>query len=45
MYRYGLGDMQYSFSTAVGLFKNVIGFVLVIVTNTITNKINGSGIW
>ena len=45
VYRYGLGDMQYSFSTAVGLFKNVIGFVLVIVTNTITNKINGSGIW
>jgi len=45
VYRYGLGDMQYSFSTAVGLFKNVIGFVLVVTTNTITNKINGSGIW
>lgn len=45
VYRYGLGDMQYSFSTAVGLFKNVIGFVLVVLTNAITNKINGSGIW
>lgn len=45
VYRYGLGDMQYSFSTAVGLFKNLIGFVLVVCTNAITNKINGNGIW
>lgn len=45
VYRYGLGDMQYSFSTAVGLFKNVIGFVLVVGTNAITNKLNGTGIW
>ena len=37
--------MKYSFSTAVGLFKNVIGFVLVLSTNAITKKINGSGIW
>lgn len=45
VYRYGLGDMQYSFSTAVGLFKNLIGFILVLGTNAITNKINGNGIW
>ncbi|MBO4885795.1 MAG: sugar ABC transporter permease [Clostridia bacterium] len=45
VYREGLGDMKYSFSTAVGLFKNVIGFVLVVGTNAITKRINGSGIW
>lgn len=45
VYRYGLGDMQYSFSTAVGLFKNVIGFIMVVGTNAITNKLNGNGIW
>lgn len=45
VYRYGLGDMEYSFSTAVGLFKNVIGFILVIGTNFITTKLNGNGIW
>ena len=45
VYREGLGDMKYSFSTAVGLFKNLIGFVLVVGTNAITKKINGSGIW
>lgn len=45
VYRYGLGDMQYSLGTAVGLFKNVIGFALVIGTNAITNRLNGVGIW
>ncbi len=45
VYRVGLGDMEYSTGTAVGLFKNVIGFVLVIGTNSITRRINGNGIW
>ena len=45
VYREGLGDMKYSFSTAVGLFKNAIGFVLVVGTNAVTKKINGNGIW
>ena len=45
VYRLGLGDMRYSFATAVGLFKNVIGFILVIGTNTVAKKINDTGIW
>lgn len=45
VYRYGLQQMNYSIGSAVGLFKNVIGFILVIVTNMITKKINGNGIW
>ena len=44
-YRMGLIDMQYSFSTAVGLFKNVIAFILIIITNTISKRINEYGIW
>lgn len=32
VYRAGLINMQYSFATAVGLFKSVIGFVLLIVS-------------
>ena len=31
----------YEFSTAVGLFKNVINFILLIFANSITKKING----
>ena len=45
VYRYGLGDMKYSFATAVGLFKNVIAFVLVVGTNLIARRISGEGIW
>ena len=45
VYRKGIGNMEYSFSTAVGLFKNVIGFVLVVGTNFIAKKLSGNGIW
>ena len=45
VYRYGIGDMKYAQATAVGLFKNVIAFVLVVGTNLITRRISGEGIW
>lgn len=45
VYRTGLTSMKYSIATAVGLFKNVIGFVLVMLTNKISNKLSGNGIW
>ncbi|MEG0766453.1 MAG: sugar ABC transporter permease, partial [Clostridia bacterium] len=39
-YRVGLsGKMEYSLSTAIGLFKNVVGFVLVILTNMAAKRI------
>ena len=47
-YRVGLeGQMDYSLSTAISLFKNIIGFVLVIGTNWAAKKLsNGEGgIW
>jgi putative aldouronate transport system permease protein len=44
-YRYGIERMQYAFSTAVSLFKNGIGFVLVVGSNAIARKIGDSGIW
>ena len=45
VYRYGLGDMKYALATAVGLFKNVIAFLLVVGTNLIARRISGEGIW
>lgn len=45
VYRYGLYQMNYAIGTAVGLFKNIIGFVLVVGTNVIAKKIGGDGIW
>jgi len=45
IYRMGLIDMKYSLSTAVGLFRNVISFALVIFANMVAKRINEYGIW
>ncbi len=45
VYRVGLGKMDYSFSTAVGLFNSVVGFILVISGNYISKKLLNRGIW
>lgn len=39
VYRIGLIDMQYSLATAVGLFKSVIGFVLIMSSNLVSRKL------
>ncbi len=44
-YRAGLVNLEYSFATAVGLFKNIISVILVLSTNMICRKINDYGIW
>lgn len=38
VYKTGLQSAQYSFSTAVSLFNNVVGLILVLVTNKIAKK-------
>ena len=45
VYRVGIIGFQYSFSVAVGLFKNVIGFALIISANLITRKFSEYGLW
>ena len=45
VYRRGLVNGDYSFSTAVGLFNSAINFALVVMANKISNKLSGSGIW
>ncbi|GBG11220.1 protein lplB [Paenibacillus agaridevorans] len=44
VYRVGLMQLQYSFTTAVGLFKNVIAFSLVLFTNYMVKKLGQEGI-
>ena len=44
-YRRGVEGMEYSFSTAVGLFLNVISFSLTFIANAIAKKVNEYGIW
>ena len=44
-YRVGLQQMNYSYATAVGLFKNVIALLLVSLSNLFSKKISGSSLW
>ncbi len=45
VYRMGIQNMQYSFTTAVDLFKNTISFILVVITNAIARKTSDYGLW
>lgn len=45
VYRMGIQNMQYSFTTAVDLFKNIISFGLVVLTNYIARKTNDYALW
>lgn len=45
VYRLGLGQQDYSFSTAVGLFNSVVGFVLVLSGNMLSRKFLNRSIW
>lgn len=45
VYRMGIQNMQYSFTTAVDLFKNIISFGLVMLTNYIARRTNDYALW
>ncbi|MDF2669681.1 MAG: protein lplB [Paenibacillus sp.] len=45
VYRIGLGEQNYSFSTAVGLFESVIAFFLIVSGNAMSRKFLHRGIW
>ncbi|CAM4388841.1 ABC transporter permease [Paenibacillus tarimensis] len=44
-YRTGIESIQYSFATAVGLFKNVISLIAVLIANWIAKKVSDSSLW
>lgn len=45
VYRAGLVDRQYSYTTAIGLFKSVVGLALLMITNTFSKKTTGEGLY
>ena len=45
VYRIGLGKMDFSLGTAVGLFNSVVALVLVVGTNMISRRTVGKSIW
>ncbi|NQX59270.1 ABC transporter permease [Paenibacillus qinlingensis] len=45
IFRRGIEQMEFSVPAAMGVFKSVIGLVLVIGANKLAKKVGGSGIW
>ena len=45
VFRQGILGAQYDYSTAVGLFQNIVGLAAVLIANKIAKKINDYGIW
>lgn len=44
-YEIGLVGGQFSYSTAIGLFNSVVNIIVLLITNTISKKISGNGMW
>ena len=45
VYRVGLEELNFSLSAATGLFKNVIGLILVVIVNRIAKMFGEYGVW
>ncbi|MGI6172500.1 MAG: ABC transporter permease [Christensenellales bacterium] len=45
IYRQGLGKMDYSLTSAAGLFQSVIGMILILITNRIAHMMGEQGLW
>lgn len=45
IYRVGLLDQDWSYSTAIGLFNSVINCILLILTNQLSKKLSDTSLW
>lgn len=45
VYRYGFERLEFGVAAAMGVFKSLIGLILVIGANRLAKKMGGSGIW
>jgi putative aldouronate transport system permease protein len=45
VYKVGLQGAQFSYSAAVGLFNNVVNFIILVGTNTIARRLGETSLW
>lgn len=45
VYKIGLVNSQYEFSTAVGLFTSVISMIILLIVNAISKKVGEQSLW
>ncbi|CAN7610825.1 MULTISPECIES: ABC transporter permease [unclassified Paenibacillus] len=45
VYRYGFERLEFGVAAAMGVFKSLVGLILVLSANKVAKKMGGSGIW
>ena len=45
VYRMGIVNADYSFSTAAGMFKSVVAFIMILIVNSIAKKTGNEGLF
>lgn len=45
VYKIGLLQAQFSYSTAIGLFNTVVNIILILIVNTICKRLNDTSLW
>ncbi len=45
VYRLGLINARYDYTTAIGLFNNIINVIILIIVNQMARKINETSLW
>lgn len=45
VYRIGILDANFSYSTAIGLFNSVVNIIFLLLTNALSKKMNNSGLF
>jgi putative aldouronate transport system permease protein len=45
IYREGIQNLRFSYTTAVGMFKNIFGLIFVLTTNSIAKRLGSTGLF
>lgn len=45
VYKMGIINANFSFSTAVGLFNSIINLILLVIVNSVAKRVSGNGLW
>lgn len=45
VYRVGLGQANFSYATAVGLFESIVGLMMVLGSNFLSKRLTGKSVW
>lgn len=45
VYKIGILSSQFSYSTAIGLFNNIVNFAFLVLANTLSKKFSNRSLW